>query len=88
MTKQSNANSDQDDLDVILKALESPKTIPKGTDFENPNHPGPYEHNKYSFTNVELVRQNPETWIYFCTAYWYTLNQKVHFPDGIKGEPI
>ncbi|KAJ5413911.1 hypothetical protein N7509_000538 [Penicillium cosmopolitanum] len=30
-------------------------------------------------TNIELVRTNPETWVFFCTDYWYTLNKNLYW---------
>lgn len=76
-------NSLQDDLDVIRDALRSPKKVPKTVDLEEPDDTENARENDDKLTNLDLIRQNPETWVFFCVSYWYTLNKKVYFPfDG------
>ncbi|KAJ5413885.1 hypothetical protein N7509_000512 [Penicillium cosmopolitanum] len=30
-------------------------------------------------TNAQLVRTNPETWVFFCADYWYTLHKNLYW---------
>ncbi len=36
--------------------------------------------NTAGFTKIQLVRQNPETYVFFCVAYWYA--QQTTFKDS------
>ncbi|KAJ5161557.1 hypothetical protein N7492_006949 [Penicillium capsulatum] len=75
------------DISTLLKALEYPKRIPKSTNLDSPNDK---KHNPNSdkLTNLDLVRRNPETWVYLCVSYWHTIHRRFYFPNGEKGTPI
>ncbi|KAJ5610143.1 hypothetical protein N7510_006862 [Penicillium lagena] len=67
-------------IDTIITALDSSENVPKSTNLDHPDDIKNYDQNDGELTNLELVRQNPETWVFFCVSYWYTLNKKIYFP--------
>ncbi|KAJ5895377.1 hypothetical protein N7495_007068 [Penicillium taxi] len=71
-------------LETILAALKSPKTVPKYFNLDS-NEGGI---NSDKFTNLQLVRANPETYVFLCVAYWYTINKGYTFPTGELGVEV
>ncbi|KAJ5161556.1 hypothetical protein N7492_006948 [Penicillium capsulatum] len=78
-------NDSLDSLHTLLNALKSPNGVPKSLSLDEPDNTDQHYENVSKLTNLELVRENPETWVYFCVSYWYTLNQNVYFPNGKTG---
>lgn len=79
-------NTFRDSIANLLKALESPEKVPKSFNLDKPDKIK--EKNEGRLTNLELVRQNPETWVFLCVSYWYTIHRKVYFPNGQEAMPI
>ncbi|KAJ8068520.1 hypothetical protein OCU04_004070 [Sclerotinia nivalis] len=62
------------DLNEVKIAIEHPNTIPLTTSFTDPNgNDEDSGENDEGKSNIELVRMNPETFVWFCVSYWYYL---------------
>lgn len=82
------ANRCTDAIASLLTALKTPDEVPAGTNLDEPTKTDDGLKNVDKMTNAELVRSNPETWVYLCVSYWYTLNKGYYFPDGGKGAKV
>lgn len=72
-----------DDLSEVKAAIMKPNKKPKTLSFSDPdNILGTTPLNKAvpgrrKLTNIELVRMNPETFVWFCVSYWYYLQDPI-----------
>ncbi|CAD6441252.1 3441ec81-c2e3-4cf5-89b8-bd02fda31f63 [Sclerotinia trifoliorum] len=82
------------DLDEVKLAIIHRNTIPLTTSFADPNGNNEKSPKNYDEkSNIELVRMNPETFVWFCVSYWYYLQDpdpkavavdfRYTFPAGI-----
>ncbi|APA15442.1 hypothetical protein sscle_14g102120 [Sclerotinia sclerotiorum 1980 UF-70] len=71
------------DLSEVKAAIMKPNKKPKTLSFSDPdNILGTTPLNKAvpgrrKLTNIELVRMNPETFVWFCVSYWYYLQDPI-----------
>ncbi|CAI7576812.1 unnamed protein product [Penicillium pancosmium] len=64
------------DLGTLFKHIGKPYTIPTKSEWDGQRNALKNLDRK---TNAMLVRTNPETWVFFCTDYWYTLNKNLYW---------